>query len=138
MIEIPIDVEELNLKIDTKMFKKIFVLLIKYIPVVQMAGILLSNILYNVFNADYCSQILDFIIGNSFINTFLLYICSYLFGFCKWHRLTITANLCSILFIMIKFIFNLQLSNLSLILTIFNIDIIFILLILITQSKCKK
>ena len=130
--------EETILKIDFKIFKKLFVLLIKYIPVVQMAGILISNILYNIFDDDFYSQILDFTIGNSFITIFLLYICSYLFGFCKWHRLTITANLCSILFIMIKFIFDFKLSNLSLILTIFNIDIIFILLILITKSKCKK
>lgn len=130
--------EETILKIDFKIFKKLFILLIKYIPVVQMAGILISNILYNIFYDDFYSQILDFTIGNSFTTIFLLYICSYLFGFCKWHRLTITANLCSILFIMIKFIFDFQLSNLSLILTIFNIDIIFILLILITKSKCKK
>ena len=129
--------EETILKIDFKIFKKLFVLLIKYIPVVQMAGILISNILYNIFDDDFYSQILDFTIGNSFITIFLLYICSYLFGFCKWHRLTITANLCSILFIMIKFIFDLQLSNLSLILTIFNIDIIFLIIILIYKFKCK-
>ena len=102
-----------------------------------MAGILISNILYNIFNEDIISRCLDFMIGNSLVTTFLLYICSYLFGFCKWHKLVITANLCSILFIMIKFIFDLQLSNLSLILTIFNIDIIFLFIILINKFKCK-
>lgn len=120
------------------MNKKLFVFIIKYMPIVQMIGILLCNILSILNHNGYISRIIDFFIGNNILTIFLLYICSYLFGFCKWHRLTITANLCSILFIMIKFIFDLQLSNLSLILTIFNIDIIFLIIILIIQSKCKK
>lgn len=103
-----------------------------------MAGILLSNILFIFNNEGYITRVIDFLIGNNIITTFLLYICSNLFGFCKWHRLTITANLCSILFIMIKFIFNLELSNLSLILTIFNIDLTFLIIILIYNFKCKK
>lgn len=37
------------------------------------------------------SYLLDFIIGNSITTTFLLYVCSYVFGFCKWHRFIITA-----------------------------------------------
>ena len=135
MIEIHINVEDL--KIDINMFKKLFIFLIKYIPIIQMVGILFSNILYNVFDDDFYSQLLDFTIGNSFITIFLLYICSNLFGFCKWHKLVITANLCSILFIMIKFIFNIELTNLSLILTIFNIDLIFLIIILIVKFKCK-
>lgn len=125
-------------KIDINMFKKLFIFLIKYIPIMQMVGILLSNILFIFNNEGYITRVIDFLIGNNIITTFLLYICSNLFGFCKWHKLIITANLCSILFIMIKFIFNLELSNLSLILTIFNIDLIFLIIILIYKFKCKK
>ena len=124
-------------RIDIDMFKKLFIFLIKYIPIIQMVGILLSNILFIFNNEGYITRVIDFLIGNNIITTFLLYICSNLFGFCKWHRLTITANLCSILFIMIKFIFNIQLTNLSLILTIFNIDLIFLIIILIYKFKCK-
>lgn len=125
-------------KIDINMFKKLFIFLIKYIPIMQMVGILFSNILFIFNNEGYIARVIDFLIGNNIITTFLLYICSNLFGFCKWHKLVITANLCSILFIMIKFIFNLELSNLSLILTIFNIDLIFLIIILIYKFKCKK
>lgn len=53
-----------------------------------MAGMLINNLLY--FNDIYClSYILDYLIGNSIITTFLLIVCSYIFNFCTWHRLII-------------------------------------------------
>ena len=117
------------------MFKKLFVLLIKYIPVIQMIGILFSNILYISSNCDNFIYQLDIIIGNSYTHILIYYICSYLFGFCKWHRLVITANLLSLILINVDF--YIQISNLSLILLIFIIDIIFLLTILINKFKCK-
>lgn len=55
-----------------------------------MAGMLINNLLY--FNDIYClSYILDYLIGNSIITTFLLIVCSYIFNFCTWHRLIIIA-----------------------------------------------
>lgn len=57
-----------------------------------MVGMLFNNILYCFSDIYIISYILDFIIGNSITTTFLLYVCSYVFGFCKWHRFIITAH----------------------------------------------
>ena len=61
--------------------RKFLILLIKFIPVIQMAGMLLNNTLYYF---DVCRELcytLDFIIGNSIIATILLYTCSRIFSF---------------------------------------------------------
>ena len=62
-----------------------------------MVGMLFNNILYCFSDIYIISYILDFIIGNSITTTFLLYVCSYVFGFCKWHRFIITANIINLL-----------------------------------------
>lgn len=50
-------------------------------PVIQMAGMLLNNILYYFDICNKLSYISDFIIGNSIITTILLYLCSNVFQF---------------------------------------------------------
>lgn len=62
-----------------------------------MIGMLFNNILYCFSDIYIISYLLDFIIGNSITTTFLLYVCSYVFGFCKWHRFIITANIINLL-----------------------------------------
>lgn len=62
-----------------------------------MVGMLFNNILYCFSDIYIISYLLDFIIGNSITTTFLLYVCSYVFGFCKWHRFIITANIINLL-----------------------------------------
>lgn len=57
-----------------------------------MVGMLFNNILYCFSNIYIISYLLDFIIGNSITTTFLLYVCSYVFGFCKWHRFIISDD----------------------------------------------
>lgn len=49
--------------------KHLFILLIKFIPAIQMAGMLFNNTLY-YFDIDYFTYITDFTIGNSIITTF--------------------------------------------------------------------
>lgn len=77
--------------------KKIFLLLTKYLPVIQMTGFLFNNTMYYYYDTYEFSYILDFIIGNTIINTILLYIISYVFKFCNWYRLIITANFINLL-----------------------------------------
>ena len=45
--------------------KRLFIVLIKYIPIIQMVGMLFNNILYCFSDIYIISYILDFIIGNS-------------------------------------------------------------------------
>ena len=119
------------------MLKKLFIFLIKYIPVIQMAGIIINNILYSLGNKEL-SIIIDYIFGNSITTTLLFYICSYIFRFCKWHRLVITCNLMNITITMLDNIIVFPTTNEKQILLYFTIDIIFIILILINKFKCKN
>lgn len=56
-----------------------------------MVGMLLLNILYNVFNIDFYN-IYDFIFKNSIVTTIILYINSIIFEFCNWHKIVIINN----------------------------------------------
>ena len=116
--------------------KDVFVTCVKYMPIIQLVGMLFNNLLYLndiIFTFAY---VLDFIIGNSLITSILLYICSYLFGFCKWHRLLIYSNLFNVFIATIDSIYKIPISDLELFL-IFVI-VYFITLILIVKNKfCK-
>ena len=58
-----------------------------------MAGFLFNNTMY-YFNDTYTlAYILDFVLGNSIAYSILMYIVSYVFKFCNWYRLMVTANL---------------------------------------------
>lgn len=79
------------------MMKKLFVLLIKYMPTIQLVGMLVNNTLYKYdVNLEF-DYIGDFLLGNSIANITILYVCSYTFGFCKWHRYIIMANLVNVI-----------------------------------------
>lgn len=102
-----------------------------------MAGIIFNNILYCLDICETYVIIFDILLGNSFACTLLFFICSYVFRFCNWHRLVLTANLINITLIGLDYIFKFDVSNLSKILIYFTIDLIFIILILINKFKCK-
>lgn len=93
-------------------------------PVIQMAGMLLNNILYYFNVYDKLSYTFDFIIGNSIVTTILLYICSNVFHFCIWHRIIITGNLINLIIANIDSIFYIYLYQ------IYNYLLFIILLLL--------
>lgn len=117
--------------------KKLFIFLVKYLPVIQMAGILFNNVMYYFDLFNNISRFIDFIIGNSYITSTLFYICSYMFGFCKWHKLVITANFVNLNIGLIDVIFHIPVTDLQLLMLYFIIDIIFLFIILINKFKCK-
>ena len=119
------------------MLKKILILLIKFIPVIQMAGMLVNNILY--FNDVYfISYILDYVIGNSIITTFLLIVCSYLFHFCIWHRLIIIANIINISLSTTDSIYKLPITDIQLLILYYTISAIFIIIATYIHIKDKN
>lgn len=75
--------------------KRLFILLIKYMPIIQMISMLFNNTLYYTDNYNTC-YLLDFAFGNSILTTILLFVCSYTFNFCNWYRIIITTNLINI------------------------------------------
>ena len=118
--------------------KRSFIFLIKFMPVIQMAGMLFANTLYYFNNTNLVVYSLNYLLGNSFIVSVVLFICSYLFGFCKWHRLIITANFINITITTIDGIFTIPISFLELIILYYSISILFIIIALIYKFKCKK
>lgn len=75
---------------------------------------LFNNILYCFSDIYIISYLLDFIIGNSITTTFLLYVCSYVFGFCKWHRFIITANIINLLIANLDAYYRIPISDIQL------------------------
>lgn len=63
------------------MLKKIFVLFIKFMPVIEMAGMFINNTLYYK-DGYFGSAIAEWLFGDAIIHNILLFISSYLFGFC--------------------------------------------------------
>lgn len=56
------------------MMKKLFVLLIKYMPTIQLVGMLVNNTLYKYdVNLEF-AYIGDFLLGNSIANITILYV----------------------------------------------------------------
>lgn len=104
--------------------KRLFIVLIKYIPIIQMVGMLFNNILYCFSDIYIISYILDFIIGNSITTTFLLYVCSYVFGFCKWHRFIITANIINLLIANLDAYYRIPISDIQLLIICISILVI--------------
>ena len=87
---------------------------------------LFNNILYCFSDIYIISYILDFIIGNSITTTFLLYVCSYVFSFCKWHRFIITANIINLLIANLDAYYRIPISDIQLLIVYHFIAAIFI------------
>lgn len=91
-----------------------------------MVGMLFNNILYCFSNIYIISYLLDFIIGNSITTTFLLYVCSYVFGFCKWHRFIITANIINLLIANLDAYYRIPISDIQLLIVYHFVAALFI------------
>lgn len=104
-------------------------------PVIQMAGMLLNNILYYFDICNKLSYISDFIIGNSIITTILLYLCNNVFQFCIWHRIIIIGNLINLIIANIDSIFHIPISDIQLLITYHIIAAIFVIIATILYIK---
>lgn len=118
--------------------KKGFLLLIKYIPIMQMVGMLVNNTLYcfDVITKTY--YIVNYFIGNSIITTILLYICSYVFKFCNWYRLVITANLINMSIGVIDILYTIPITDIQLLLSYYSVCVLFLFIIILNKFKCSK
>lgn len=65
---------------------KLFLFISKYIPVALAIGIFI-NLLLSLFYKTVL--LVNFFFGGSLVVSFLLYLISYTFEFCKWHRILI-------------------------------------------------
>ncbi len=98
---------------------------------------LLNNITYYFGITNIVSYTFDFLIGNSIITTFLIYLCSYIFNFCIWHRLIITANFINLAIANIDAIIGIPITNIQLLIIYHIIAAIFIIISTIIHIKKK-
>lgn len=117
--------------------KKSLLLLIKYIPIIQMVGVLLNNTLFYYDILVEFVRLNNYMIGNSVITTILLYVCSYVFKFCNWYRLIVISNFINITIAAVDLIFHIPISNLELLVLYYTIYIIFLIIILVLRFKNK-
>ena len=99
---------------------------------------LLNNTLYYFDIVKVMSYVTDFIIGNSVITTFLLFVCSYLFNFCKWHRLIIMANFINIMIANYDALFGIPVTDAQLLCIYYIIASIFIIISTYHHIKYNK
>lgn len=108
--------------------KRLFVLSVKYIPTIQLVGMLINNTLYTFDILLPITYLLDFLIGGSLVYIILGYICSITFGFCNWHRIIIAANLANSIIANIAIHANLPVTDIELLSSYYVVAGIFILL----------
>ena len=118
---------------------KVFLLLVKWIPVVIAAGILLTNTLA-VCNIDLkCLYVLNILFGNSISYIVFMYAASYIFEFCNWHKLVITYNLITLILNSIINIITIERTDEFIVLFIhYTIAIVFIGIIYKSIKSCKN
>lgn len=126
----------MSIQTDFKL-KNIFVLIVKFMPIIQMVGMIINNVLFYFDIETFTYQISAFLIGNSFITTILLIVCSYLFGFCKWHRFMILSNFINICIANIDIIFYIPITDFQLLFLYFTIYLIFIFIIIFNKFYKK-
>lgn len=86
------------------MLNKIILILFKYIPAICVAGIFLNNCLYFFINEDSTilwriPYLLDGISGISILQITLLFLISYKFQYCAWHRVLLLNCVINILLV---------------------------------------
>lgn len=117
------------------MFNKLLLLLIKYVPIIQMLAMLINNTLYYITSSYTAAYTIDFIFGNSLIFTILLLMISYRFNYCEWHRLIIIGNIINVAIASYDATFGIPFTDMQLLLTYYIIACIFILAAAYTHIK---
>lgn len=116
---------------------KLFLLCAKWIPVVTAIGILVTNTIAYYGCNDIVVDIFNFNIGTSVVGVILMYVCSYAFNFCLWHKLVITYNALIIAIVFIIRYCIIECSYSYLLLSYYILAGIILLLILYIHSEKK-
>ena len=120
------------------MLKKVFLILVKYMPIIQMVAMLVSNTLY-CFNVIIEEKDLpEYLVGGSLMTTILLYACSYALKLGSWHRLIVTAYIINITIATIDVLHRIPITNVQLLLSYYIVAVLFLVIIVINKLKCNK
>lgn len=117
--------------------KKLLLLLIKYIPVIQMAGMLVYNTCYYYGVGLDWIFLIHFSIGTSIANAIILIMASYVLGFCDCHRLIIIGNIGNVMIDNADDLFNVSLSTMQS-LCIHQLVVCGIIITIVINHICRK
>lgn len=107
-------------------------------PIIQMVGMLLNNTLLNFDISLNICIMLDFGIGNSLALAVLLYMCSIIFLFCKWHRIIIIANFINLVIAIVDKLYVIPIKDIQLLLSYYIVSSIFIIIAIYNHVKTNK
>lgn len=114
---------------------KLELLSVKYIPIL-IALIVLLNAILSYF--DIYLDALNYIAGTSFLTLIPMYISSYAFKFCEYHRMFIHYILTHKLVLTVDLYIGIPISDLTLLGLNLIIAGIFLFIILYLHQKCKN
>lgn len=104
-------------------------------PIIQLMGILFNNAFYYFTDNNILSNCIDYTLSSSLITILLLYLCNYVFHFCKWHRYMISANLINVTIANIDILIGIPINDLQLLLLYYLFAAIFIIAATISHIK---
>jgi len=118
-----------------KMMYKLELICVKYIPILIAVIVLLNAILsyYDIYVDE-----LSYIAGTSFLTSVPMYISSYAFKFCEYHRMFIHYILAHKLLVTIDMYIGIPLSDFNLLVLYLIVAGIFAIAILYLHQKCKE
>lgn len=117
---------------------KLFLIIAKWIPIAIAAGILLNNTLAVIGIENIITDLLDIIFGISISFIITMYVCSYAFDFCNWHRAVITYDLFAIILSILMRYTNIgNVSDRTNLIYHYILAFIFILIIYYVKKNCK-
>lgn len=96
---------------------------------------LINNTIYCFANNYTIAYSIDFIFGNSIIFTIFIFMISYRFNYCVWHRILIIGNLINLLIANIDAWNRIDISDLSLLLIYYIVAAIFVIIAAYTHIK---
>lgn len=108
---------------------------VKYIPIL-IAFVVLLNAILSYFNI-YIVE-LNYIAGTSFLTLIPMYISSYTYKFCEYHRMFIHYILAHKSLVTIDMYIGIPLSDFNLLVVYLIIAGVFAIAILYLHQKCKK
>lgn len=103
-------------KEESLLISKLLLILIKYIPIVQMLVMILNNILSYLNIDNKVLYLFDFTTGNSLLFIMLMYLLSIKLGYCKWHRYLITGNLINLFVVILDSIYFIPINDIFILL----------------------
>lgn len=124
---------EVNLK--SKTLYKVQLYIIKVIPMV-MAFICLLNSILSYFNIDVC--ILSYLGSCSVLMLIYLYIASYVFKFCEYHRMFLHYIVVNTILNTYDYYIGIPLNDLHLLILYLSITGVFLFLLLYLHVKITK